>query len=70
MEDLVERVVHGVDLTLEYLEKCHIIARSGNGKWIMNKIPSALAKSVDIIKSGKTNSVFGFLHFLTLILDF
>lgn len=50
MKDLVERVINGMDLTLEYLEKCKIISRSADGKWIMKKVASVLNQSEEIHK--------------------
>eukprot|EP00026_Physarum_polycephalum_P000596 Phypoly_transcript_00597.p1 GENE.Phypoly_transcript_00597~~Phypoly_transcript_00597.p1 ORF type:complete len:1275 (+),score=264.33 Phypoly_transcript_00597:342-3827(+) len=46
--NLVERVINGVDLTLEYLEKCRIISRSADGKWVTKKAPSILSQSEEI----------------------
>lgn len=45
---MVNRVIHGVDLTLEYLAKCRIISKTGDGKWAIKKMPSPLAASEEI----------------------
>jgi CheY-like chemotaxis protein/HPt (histidine-containing phosphotransfer) domain-containing protein len=50
---MVDRVIQGVDITLNYLEKCNIIKKSPEGKWIIESIKRPfLNNSLEISKDG------------------